>query len=158
MGRDFSRKKIDSSRESGGFCALPWSVIDSPAYQSLSHPARSLLIEFARQYVRDNNGRLLASRAYLAERGWNSSDVIHRAKNELLKAGFIHEMVKGQRPNKASWYAITWYTLDKIKGYDFGTAENFQRGAYRRNTPLCPSSGTERRQTVPSLGTGAQSI
>lgn len=158
MGRDFSRKKIDSSREGGGFCALPWSVIDSPAYQSLSHPARSLLIEFARQYVRDNNGRLLASRVYLAKRGWKSSDVIQRAKTELLKAGFIHEMVKGQRPNKASWYAITWYSLDKIKGYDFGTAENFQRGAYLRNTPLYPPGGTVRRQTAPPRGTGAPPI
>jgi hypothetical protein len=55
----------------------------------LGHPARSLLLELARQFVRDNNGRLLASRAYLAKRGWKSADVIDRAKRELLEAG-IH--------------------------------------------------------------------
>lgn len=147
------RSKGDSSRVSGGFAAVPWDVLDSVAYANLSHPARSLLMELARQYVRDNNGRLLVSRAYLAKRGWKSADVIQRAKDELLAAGFIHETVKGQRPNKASWYAITWYTLDRLPGYDAGAAETFERGAYRKNTPLSPSHGTESARIVPSRGT-----
>jgi hypothetical protein len=129
-------KKGDSGRDSGGFIALPWSVLDCPAYASLSHPARSLLWEFARQYVRDNNGRLLASAAYLVKRGWRSPEVIVRAKRELLESGFIHETVKGHRPNKASWYAVTWRSLDKIPGYDSGAVETFERGAYRKNQPL----------------------
>jgi hypothetical protein len=157
-GRNGGRKG-DTGRDSGGFIAVPWSVMDSPAYACLSHPARSLLLEFARQFVRDNNGRLLASRAYLAGRGWRSSDVIQRAKDELLAAGFIFETVKGQRPNKASWYAVTWRTLDRHPGYDHGATETFERGAYRRTTPLknavpCPSGGTERPLIAPSGGTG----
>lgn len=123
--------KPDSGRDPGGFVALPWSVLDSAAYKELSHPARSLLLEIARQYVRDNNGRLLASAKYLSKRGWKSSDVISRAKSQLLEARFIHETVKGHRPNKASWYAITWQTLDRLKGYDPGAAETFRRGSYR---------------------------
>ena len=71
--------KGDSGRDAGGFIALPWSVLDCPAYARLSHPARALLFELARQFVRDNNGRLLASAAYLAKRGWKSADVITRA-------------------------------------------------------------------------------
>lgn len=63
------RRKRDTGRVGGPFVAMPWHVLDSPAYVGLSHPARSLLMEMARQFVRDNNGRLLASRAYLAERG-----------------------------------------------------------------------------------------
>jgi len=125
-----------SGRDAGGFVALPWSVLDSPAYLALSHPARSLLLEVARQYVRDNNGRLLASRAYLAKRGWNSASVIDRAKRELLAAGFIQETVMGHRPNKASWYAVTWQTLDHHPGFDAGAVEGFRRGAYRENAPL----------------------
>ena len=78
--------------------------------------ARALLFELARQFVRDNNGRFLASGAYLAKRGWKSADVITRAKRELLDAGFLFETVKGHRPNKASCYAVTWRTLDKIGG------------------------------------------
>lgn len=161
-GRNGGRKG-DTGRDSGGFMAVPWSVMDSSAYAGLSHPARSLLLEFARQFVRDNNGRLLASRAYLAGRGWRSSDVIQRAKDELLAAGFIFETVKGQRPNKASWYAVTWRTLDRHPGYDHGTTEAFERGAYRRTTPLknavlCPSGGTERPLIAPSGGTGKPSV
>ena len=151
MGRD-KRSKGDSSRDAGGFVAMPWTVLDSPAYARLSHPARSLLMEIARQYVRDNNGRLLASEAYLAKRGWKSNDTITRAKRELIEAGFIHETVKGHRPNKASWYAITWYTLDRLPGYDVGTAESFQRGAYRKNASLTPSRGVERPVIAPSHG------
>ena len=83
------RTKGDSGRDAGGFVALPWSVLDSPAYARLSHPARALLLELARQFVRDNNGKLLLSAAYLAKRGWKSADVITRAKRELLAAGFI---------------------------------------------------------------------
>jgi hypothetical protein len=150
-GRNRGRKG-DSGRDAGGFIALPWTVTDCPAYAALSHPARSLLMEMARQFVRDNNGRLLASAAYLSKRGWNSGDVITRAKRELLAAGFIHETVKGQRPNKASWYAVTWRALDKIPGYDAGAAELFTRGAYLRNATLRPSHGVERPAIAPSHG------
>lgn len=151
-------KKGDSGRDGGGFVALPWSVLDCPAYSTLSHPARALLLEIARQWVRDNNGQLLASRAYLAKRGWKSADVIQRAKDELLAAGFIHQTVQGHRPNKASWYALTWYVLDRHPGYDHGAAETFERGAYRKGSPLKngglnPSGGTARGSIVPSPGT-----
>jgi hypothetical protein len=152
-------KKGDSGRDGGGFVALPWSVLDCPAYGRLSHPARSLLMEIARQFVRDNNGRLLASAAHLSKRGWKSADVITRAKRELLAAGFIHQTVQGHRPNKACWYAITWQTLDRLQGYDHGAAESFERGAYRKSEPLKitslrPSHGIERSSIAPSHGVG----
>ena len=146
--------KGDSSRDAGGFIALPRSVLDCPAYAGLSHPARALLLELARQFVRDNNGRLLASAAYLAKRGWKSADVITRAKRDLIEAGFIHETVKGHRPNKASWYAVTWRALDKIPGFDPGAAETFVRGAYQQNASLTPSPGVEKPLIAPSPGVG----
>lgn len=122
------RKKND--RDGTGFIALPHVVIDSPAYAELSHTARSLLLELARQCGRDGNGRLLCSRNHLAKRGWNSNDVISRAKGQLIKNGFIFETVKGYRPNKASWYAVTWLPLGKHTGYDVGADRAFRRGAY----------------------------
>jgi len=169
------RIKVDYGRVEGGFVALPWSVLDCPAFSRLSHPARSLLLELARQFVGANNGRLLLSTAYLSKRGWNSADVITRAKRELIAAGFIFETVKGQRPNKASWYAVTWRTLDKLQGYDTGAAEMFRRGAYadgvsiqrkptreelyekwrnpaEKNASLIPSHGVERPSIAPSRG------
>jgi len=159
MGIDKLRKgsKKGSGRDGGSFVALPWSVLDCPAYSRLSHPARSLLIEFARQYVRDNNGRLLASGKYLSKRGWRSADVIQRAKKELIDAGFIYETVKGHRPNKASWYAITWQDLDKHNGYDAGTFEGWRdaRSGYEKFRTLkikrlIPSSGVSGSEIAPS--------
>ena len=136
IGRSAGRARCDTGRDPGGFIALPLSVLDCPNYVALSHPAKNLLIEVARQCKGDNNGRLLLSRAYLAIRGWNSADVIHRAKSELIESGFIFETVMGHRPNKASWYAVTWRRLDKIAGFDIGTDKAFEQGAYKRNVPL----------------------
>lgn len=135
-GRNKTGRRIDTQRDPGGFVALPWSVLDCPAYAALSHPARALLLEFARQLGRDNNGRLLGSASYLEPRGWKSRDVITRAKRELLAAEFIFETVKGQRPNRAGWYAVTWRTLDRHPGYDIGTVEGFRRGAYRHTAEV----------------------
>ena len=168
-------QKGDSGRDSGGFVALPWSVLDCPAYAALSHPAKALLIEVARQFVRDNNGRMLLSAAYLKTRGWFSAGAIQKAKQELIQAGFIFETVKGQRPNKASWYAVTWRALDKLTGYDAGTEQLFQRGAYRfspgkekrpppkcknprKNAGLTPAHGIEHALIVPAHGIEALSV
>ena len=152
------KSKYSSGRDPGGFVALPWSVLDSAAYQGLSHPARSLLMELARQYVRDNNGRLLCGLAYLKPRGWTSKDVITRAKRELLDAGLIFETCKGARPNKASWYAVTWYVLDKHPGYD-PEAADFRRGAYQQQKKiLSPSPGPEGGVIGPSPGLEGKDI
>jgi hypothetical protein len=142
-----------SSRDAGAFVAMPWSVLDCAAYRALSHPARSLLMEFARQYVKDNNGRLLASTRFLKNRGWNSADVIHRAKLELVEAGLIYETVKGHRPNKASWYAITWQNLDKDSRYDAGAWEGWRhaRSGYK-NTALIPPNGIKGQPIGPASG------
>lgn len=75
--------------------ALPFSVLDSTAYLGLSHPAKALLLELARQYHRGDNGRMLLTDKYLGPRGWHSPAVIHRAKRELLEAELIFETVKG---------------------------------------------------------------
>jgi len=136
-----NKSRIDESRVPGGHIALPWSVVDSAAYRNLSYTGKALLIELARQYVRDNNGRLLLSQRYLAGRGWKSGDVILRAKRELLDAQLIYQTVQGHRPNKASWFALTWYTLDRLPGYDDGAVQGFRRGMYA-TAPLSPPKPT----------------
>lgn len=167
-GRNPGRRRLDTGRDPGGFVALPWSVLDSAAYLSLSYHAKALLIDVARQCHKDNNGRLLLSRAHLAKRGWKSSDMIMKAKRELLAAKLIFETAKGARPNKASWYAVTWRALDKIPGFDFGAEKAFERGAYRSNIliknasvrpqhgtgtgPIAPADGTTAIATVPPYG------
>jgi len=130
------KNQRSKSRDAGGFVALPWQVIDSPAYQGLSAYGKALLIDIARQYNLSNNGALRCGRAYMQPRGWNSMDTLTKAKRELLDAGLIHETVKGARPNKASWYAVTWCALDKLDGLDAGAAAAFERGAYHRKKPI----------------------
>lgn len=141
-GRQYKSKGSRTGREEGSFIALLHAVVDSDAYRALSHPARSLLIEVARQLKGDNNGRLLLSFKYMKTRGWKSADTLDRAKAELLNSGLIFETCKGGFPNRASWYAITWYALDAHDGYDFGVRQAYRRGAYRDRPKLVASGGS----------------
>jgi hypothetical protein len=175
------RTRVDTNRDPGGHVAMPWSVLDSAAYQGLSHPARALLFEFARQLGRGNNGQLLATEKRLRPRGWKSQDVITRALRELLATGLVHQTVKGQRPHRASWYAVTWYALADHQDYDVGAAQAFRRMAYldtrspalqsplqapskplptrsSKNAVLTPSGGVERPTIAPSGGVEASKI
>jgi hypothetical protein len=138
---------------------MPWSVLDSPAYLTLSVHAKALLMEVARQHHKDNNGKLLLSRAYLVLRNWKSSDMIMKAKRELLEAGLIFETVKGARPNRASWYAVTWRALDRNPDFDAGAANVFERSAYLKvvpikNASIRPPHGTGKPPIAPPHGTG----
>jgi hypothetical protein len=157
-GRAGSRRNnYQISRDAGSFLALPHSVLDAPNFQKLSANAKGLLLELGRQLGKDNNGRLLLSKAHLLPRGWKSSDMISKGKKELLDGGFIYETVMGHRPNKASWYAVTWCALDKLSGYDVGAVEGFVRSAYSRNVGLkkkvlIPYSGAGKSVTVPCNG------
>lgn len=129
------RKANKESGRLGRFVALPHSVLDSPAYRTLSVYARALLIDIARQYTGVNNGSLLCSRAKMLEYGWKSADTLSKAKGDLLASNLLFCTVQGQRPNKASWYALTWLGLDKSDGYDPGTVQTFRRGAYMTVEP-----------------------
>ena len=158
MGKSrLTGKSNPSGRDPGGFIAFPWAVMDCPAYSQLSMHARSLLLEVVRQFVRDNNGRLLLSMAYMKTRGWKSSSMLFKSKKELLNGGFIYETVKGHRPNKASWYAVTWLQIDKLKGFDPETEKCFSRSAYLNNglkkiTTLNPVHGLKTPPIRPHEG------
>lgn len=126
----------------GRFTPIPHRVINSPAYQALSHTAARLLWDIASQYRGDDNGRLLAGYGFMSERGWKSSGTLYKARKELVELGFIYQTVQGHRPNKASWYAITWWTLDKLNGYDYGAEHGFTRWAFEK-TFLNPVIGQQ---------------
>ena len=151
------RKKYQIDRDGSYFLALPLCVLDSPNFKNLSANAKALLLEVGRQLGKDNNGRLLLSKAYLLPRGWKSSDMISKGKKELLECGFIYETVMGHRPNKASWYAVTWQAIDTLNGYDEGALKGFVRSAYSKNVALkknvlIPYSGVSKCMTVPCNG------
>lgn len=124
-----TRRKRSASRDGGRFLALPHVVLDSPAFRELSGPALRLLIDIARQYDGGNNGSLVACSKYLRTRGWTSEDTASRARRELEASCLIVETRKGMRPNRATWYALTWLSFDWLPAMDLPRAQ-FQRGAY----------------------------
>lgn len=126
-GRNMRAHKKGDKAFTESFVGIPKSVIYGPAYTALNKVERALLIEFALQYTGHNNGRLLCSVKQLKKRGFNSSDTLHRAKKVLLDAGLIYETVIGCRPNKASWYALTFRPLDPCDRYDPGMIEDFRK-------------------------------
>jgi hypothetical protein len=131
------RSRKGHERIEGGFVALPLSVMNSRAYCALSVAARALLVELVRQYTGSNNGRLICTEKVMAPRGWRCSGTLTKNRRELIAAGFLHETFKGQRPNKASWFALTWRALNEPPAgaaYDRGAREGFERGAFLRVT------------------------
>lgn len=122
-------KRKGKSRDGSRFVALPHVLLDSPAYLALSFSARAFLIDMALQYSGSNNGKLVVCDKAMKPRGWASSTTIHKAKRELIEAGFICETRKGHKPNKASWFALTWQTLDWSPEMDVQRA-GFIRSAY----------------------------
>jgi len=140
-------KKAD--RDGVRFLALPHTVLDAPAFLTLSAPAVRLLIDIARKYSGANNGQLVACMSYLSTRGWTSNDTLMRARRELEAAGFIVQTRMGARPNKAAWFALTWAGLDWLPEMDMAKS-HFERGLYSKNDSLPPVLKTRAldRQTV----------
>jgi hypothetical protein len=112
-------KGAKQKRASGRFYALPASVLQSKAFIGLSSHAVRLMLDFLEQYRGDDNGRMICTWAHMHEkRGWKSRDTLDKARAELMAAGFLFETVKGRRPNRASWYALTFFAIDPNDGYD----------------------------------------
>ncbi|MBI2278306.1 MAG: hypothetical protein HYU74_13225 [Dechloromonas sp.] len=129
MGVDKNARRAKAARDGSRFLALPHVVMDSEAFRNLSGPALRLLLDIARQYDGDNNGRLVACSNYLRTRGWSSQDTASRARKELEASRLIVETRKGMRPNRATWYALTWLSFDWSQDMDM-PRNQFRRGAY----------------------------
>lgn len=135
-----------TKRERGAFLAIPATVLNSHAYARLSPYAVKLLLDLGSQYRGDNNGDLSAAWKLMHPKGWRSEETLAKAKQELLRAGFLIEMRKGRRPNVCSLYALTWQRLDPSNKYDAGPGA-FQFGAWKANElipsirPRLPASG-----------------
>lgn len=84
-------------------------------FAALSGRATKLLLELALQYNGSNNGDLDLTRTRLRHRGFNSTDQLIKARNELLETGWIMVTRQGGR-NIPSLYAITWRPIDRCGG------------------------------------------
>jgi hypothetical protein len=123
-------KKIKPPEQiNGTFSAIPHVVLDSSAYMGASHPARSLLLELARQINGRNNGHLQLTSSWLRKRGWRSVDVIDRAKKELINRGLVVRTRAGGLNSGPDQWAVTWLHISNYVGLDLRAPE-FRRSAW----------------------------
>ena len=124
-------KEGRNKRERGRFLALPYAVLTSAAYLSLSPHGIKLLIDLGVQYNGSNNGDLSAAWKLMRPRGWRSEETLAKAKRELLQTQLIVETRKGWRPNRASLYALTFFALDYCDGKLDIALTGFPYGAWK---------------------------
>lgn len=124
-------KEGRDKRERGRFLALPYAVLISRAYLSLSPHAVKLLIDLGVQYNGRNNGDLGIAWRLMRLRGWRSEETLAKAKRELLQTQLIVETRKGGRPNRASLYALTFFALDHCDGKLDIAPPGFPYGAWK---------------------------
>lgn len=137
--------RYKGNRLIGGFLAVSHSILSAPGFVALSPYAKALLLDLGAQYKGDNNGDLSVAWKLMQPHGWQSQTTLHKAKAELLKAEFIFETRKGQRPNKCSLYALTWHLLDPSAKHDPGTKAAFVHHAYRLKGPAIPPKPTTQK-------------
>ena len=109
MRRNKGRMMTDS------FVRIPHHVVNHENFRTLSCRATKLLIDLLAQYRGYNNGDLCAPLSLMRERGWNSSDQLQKAKNEVIEKDVIIVTRQGGL-NKCSLYAVTWFPIDECNG------------------------------------------
>ena len=108
----------------------PWRILFRQGRGDMNGPRQNHQThESSPRYDGDNNGRLVACSKYLRTRGWSSEGTASRARKELEASRLIVETRKGMRPNRATWYALTWLVFDWSPDMDL-PRNQFQRGVY----------------------------
>lgn len=114
--RHGGKRAFEKNATKHPYAAIHHRVIDSPAYADLTFAARSLLVLFARQLTKDNNGNLIAAKSYLQQFGLGSEHTISRCIHELIAHGLIYRTRMGGYQQGASLYAVTWLPISKQDG------------------------------------------
>jgi hypothetical protein len=127
-------KRHKGNRLDFRFFAVARDVLEHPAFLRLSPYAKALLLDLGAQYRGDNNGNLACAWKVMKPRGWRSEATLHKAKHELIDAGFLFEARKGYRPNVCGLYALTWLLLDADPRHDCSPSA-FERWAFLRREP-----------------------
>ena len=130
-----AKSKKPTEAAQGRYTALPHSLLDSTAFMSASHMARSLLYELARQHDGKNNGHMHLSTKWLKSRGWTSTNSVQRAKVELIKCQLILKTREGGLNAGADKFALTWLAITNFVGLDI-QAKDYQPGAYQLLGPF----------------------
>ena len=124
------RSRKPTEAVSGGYAAIPHKVADSMALKGASPTAKALLLHaIVRQHNGRKNGHLQLTMPWLKEMGWNSGDVVTRARNELIDRKLLVETRRGGLNAGPNRYALTWLNISDFKGLDIRPSE-YHPGAY----------------------------
>lgn len=93
------------------YAAIEHRVIDSPAFADLKPTAQALLVLFARQLTKDNNGHLQASFKWCNRFGIGSEHTLRTAIAELIAHGFIYRTRSHGANGAWARYAVTWLPI-----------------------------------------------
>jgi hypothetical protein len=148
------RNRHKGNRIDFRFFAVARDVLQDPAFLRLSPYAKALLLDLGAQYLGDNNGNLSCAWKLMQPRGWRSEATLHKAKHELIDAGFLFEARKGRRPNVCGLYALTWLLLDPDPRHDC-TPRAFERWAFKRLQPAKVVRLVADGLTTPRVAAGA---
>src|SRR5688572_24697724 len=90
-------------------------LYNSEAFRTLPGAAMKLWVDVRTSYFGVNNGRLVITLATLRKRGWNSTDKLLRARDQLLERGLIFRTRYCGRNayQRASWYAFSDLPVSK---------------------------------------------
>lgn len=110
-----SYAKNTGRSETRSYTGIPHQLTDTRKYRSLSGNAKALMWDVASQYRGKNNGDLCLTFSVMKKMGWKSAATVYRAKEDLIKAGFIMVTRQGGR-NCPTLYALTWYGIDECNG------------------------------------------
>lgn len=139
MARKNKQARLESI--SGGYAAIPWTVLDSNSFKGASEKAKALLFALMRQHNGINNGHLHLAKDWLYKQGWTCHENNSKARNELIDRGLIVQTKWGGLNMGANQFALTWYDITNYVGLDI-TAKGYSRGAYL----LCNLAPTPRRK------------
>jgi len=152
-----SREKHLGRKESGTFLPVPTYVLACPNFCALSLKAKALILDIGARFTGFNNGDLAAPWSWMKERGWRSKDTLHRALQELRRAGMIEQTRQGGL-HGPSLYAFTWRPIDACKARLDVSPTRVASGKWRQST-LDNAQGTEIRlppqpsgRTAPAIG------
>lgn len=126
---------------SGGYAAIPWTVLDSVSFKGASDKAKALLFALMRQHNGNNNGHLHLAKKWLYNQGWTCHENNSKARKELIERGLIVQTKLGGLNMGADLFALTWYDITNYVGLDI-TAKSYSRSAYM----LCNLAPTPRRK------------
>ena len=107
-------KKTPNGRSGKSFyITIPNQCLISENFASLSTKACKLFLDMAAQCKGYNNGDLCLTWSVMRKRGWKSQDTLNKAKDELLKKGWLIQTRYGGR-NRCALFAFSFIKIGDL--------------------------------------------